>query len=176
MIALYRRLLGERFEELPAQVQALHDVTAQVTWAGRADVERGKSITTRLLATVLGLPPAGRDLPLSVTFTPLGEAESWTRTFGSKPFTSTQSAARSQLHERVGPVVLRMTLQPDATGLSLALVGARLFGVPVPRPLLPLVRTRESECGGRYRFEVEAVMPVLGLLVRYDGWLERAAR
>ena len=176
MIALYRRLLGGRFEELPAQVQALHDVTAPCTWVGRADVERGDNIASRRLATMFGLPPAGRDLPLSVTFTPRGEAEIWTRTFGSKTFASTQFAAHCELRERVGPVLLHMTLQPDATGLSLALVAGRLFGVPLPRWLLPRIRTRESERDDRYRFEVEAVMPVLGRLVRYDGWLERAAR
>jgi hypothetical protein len=35
------------------------------------------------------------------------------------------------------------------------------------------VRTFEREQGGRYHFEVEAKLPLFGLLVRYSGWLER---
>jgi hypothetical protein len=49
----------------------------------------------------------------------------------------------------------------------------RFLGVPLPRRLHPRVRTLESERDGRYRFEVEAHLPLLGLLVRYTGWLER---
>jgi hypothetical protein len=33
------------------------------------------------------------------------------------------------------------------------------------------VRTFECERDGRYRFEVEARLPLFGLLVRYSGWL-----
>jgi hypothetical protein len=33
------------------------------------------------------------------------------------------------------------------------------------------VRTFESERDGRYSFEVEAHLPLVGLLVRYSGWL-----
>ncbi len=51
MIALYRRLLGARFDELPPRVCELHDLTAPATWAGRADVERGKSWVARTAAT-----------------------------------------------------------------------------------------------------------------------------
>jgi hypothetical protein len=40
--------------------------------------------------------------------------------------------------------------------------------------LHPAVRTLESERDSRYRFEVEATLPLMGLLVRYSGWLEKA--
>jgi Domain of unknown function (DUF4166) len=175
MTPLYRRLLGGRFDDLPPQVAALHDVGETVSWTGRADVERGSSMAARAIATVLRLPPAGRALPLTVTFTPKGEAEVWTRTFGSSRFVSTQRAAGGELHETVGPVTLRMTLQQDAGYLGLSLIGARFLGIPVPGFLLPRIRTRESEDAGRYRFDVEAVVPAFGLLVRYQGWLERSA-
>jgi hypothetical protein len=175
MTALYRRLLAERFDDLPGQVRALHDVAAASTWVGRADVERGGRVA-RLLATAFGLPPQGRDQPLSVTFTPRGEAEEWARTFGARRFVSTQWACGRELRERVGPVTLHMTLRQDADALGLTLVGARCLGLPVPALLLPRIHTRESEHEGRYQFEVEAVIPLLGLLVRYRGRLARAAR
>jgi len=34
------------------------------------------------------------------------------------------------------------------------------------------VRCREREREGRYEFLVEAALPLLGLIVRYEGWLE----
>ena len=45
--------------------------------------------------------------------------------------------------------------------------------MPLPRALHPVVRTFEREQGGRYHFEVEAHLPLFGLLIRYAGWLER---
>ncbi len=39
------------------------------------------------------------------------------------------------------------------------------------------MRTNESERDGRYHFEVEAQLPLgLGLLVKYEGWLEKDRR
>lgn len=176
MTALYRRLLGARFDELPGQVQALHDVDVEQSWVGTADVQRGDSLVARAMATVFGLPPEGRGQSLTVTFSPCGEKEIWSRAFGAKRFVSTQWAQAGELRERVGPVVLAMTLQHGADGLALTLVGARVFGVPLPASMLPRIHTREAERERRYVFEVEAVLPLLGRLVRYEGSLVRAAR
>ena len=176
MTALYRRLLGSEFDALPARVRELHDVEAEARWTGRADVTRGTAWLARSLATILSLPPQGADQPLSVTFTPKGDAEIWSRAFGRQRFISVQRAGGTELHETVGPVTLRMSLRPSAEALSLSMIGATALGIPVPRLLLPKISTREYEEAGRYHFEVEAVMPVIGLLVRYSGWLERDAR
>jgi Domain of unknown function (DUF4166) len=175
MIPLYRRLLGSRFDGLPPQVRALHDISGPAAWAGRANVVRGPALSARAVATIFQLPPAGRDQPLTVTFVPQGDAEVWTRSFGASKFVSTQRAAGPELHESVGPCTLRMTLQADAAGLGLSLTGAQMLGVPVPGFLLPRIRTREDEQGGRYHFDVEAHVPAFGLLVHYEGWLERVA-
>lgn len=175
MSALYRRLLGRAFDKLPDAVRDLHDVDGVSTWVGSADVERGGGVVARILALAFSLPPAGRGQRLSVTFEPVDDAEIWSRSFGTKQFVSTQYAAGTELRERVGPVTLRMTLQPDADGLRLALEGAMLFGVPLPRLLLPRIRTREFQHDGCYRFDVEA-HTVFGLLVRYEGSLKRLAR
>ena len=50
-----------------------------------------------------------------------------------------------------------------------------MLGIPLPRLLHPTVRTFERERDGRYEFEVEAHLPLFGLLVRYSGWLEPQA-
>lgn len=170
---LYRRVLGDRFDAMPPEVRALHDVSSPSTWRGEADVERGASKIARLIGWIARLPPTSRALPLEVTFTPDGRGEQWRRSFGRHVFPTHQSAGDGVILERIGPatVALQPTAGPD--GLALSLVAMRVLGVPVPRPMLPLVATRETEHGGRYHFEVEAVLPLAGLLVRYRGWLER---
>jgi hypothetical protein len=172
---LYRRLLGPRFDELPGQVRALHDVAGTSVWVGRADVERGRSLASRMVATLFGLPPAGRDQVLRVTFTPDGGTELWTRQFGDAVFRSLQYERRGLLRERVGPSTFVFALATSPDGMALKLKGVRFVGVPLPRFLAPAVATFESERGGRYHFEVEASLPLLGRIVRYQGWLEREA-
>jgi Domain of unknown function (DUF4166) len=175
MTPLYRRLLGAKFDHLPGKVRALHDVTYPASWSGRADVERGASPGARLLATLFRLPPEGPDQALTVSFEPRGDAEVWTRMFGAKHFVSTQRASAELLHETVGPCTLQMSLHTDGDGLALKVVAARILGLPVPRFLLPQIRTLETERDGRYTFDVEAAIPAFGRLVHYRGWLERDA-
>ena len=172
-IPLYRRLLGARFEHLPARVRELHDVTGTNEWMGRADVERGRSLAARVVATLFGLPPAGRDQALRVTFQVYGDGEIWSRTFGNAVFRSVQYERGGLLNERVGPSTFVFALDTSADGMALKLRGVRFLGVPLPGFLAPSVRTFESERDGRYRFEVEAGLPLLGRIVRYAGWLER---
>lgn len=172
--ALYRRLLGARFEMLPAPVRGLHDVTETAVWAGRADVERGSSWASRLLAALFSLPPNGKDQPLRVTFEPRDGGEIWTRAFGAREFRSLQFEKHGLLRERVGPSCLVFALDASAEGLALRLLDVLVLGIPLPRMLHPCVRTMESERDGRYRFEVSSRLPLIGLLVRYAGWLERA--
>ena len=173
MQPLYRRLLGSRFDTLPPLVRELHDVTAASIWIGHADVERGRSLPSRMVATLFGLPPAGRAQMLRVAFEPVDGREIWTRTFGKSVFRSFQYERNGQLRERVGPSTFVFALDVSSEGLALVLKGVSFLGVPLPRFLAPTVRTRESERDRRYHFEVEASLPVLGRIVRYEGWLER---
>jgi len=171
---LYRRLLGERFERLPARVRELHDVSGVSVWRGRADVERGRSPLSRAVATLFGLPPAGHDQVLEVTFMPDGGTELWARRFGDATFRSMQYERKGLLRERVGPSTFVFALETSTDGMGLKLRSVRFLGIPLPAFLAPSVFTFESERGGRYHFEVEASLPLIGRVVRYTGWLEPA--
>ena len=51
----------------------------------------------------------------------------------------------------------------------------RAFGLlPLPAGWFEGVRCRECERDGRYAFLVEANLPLIGLVVRYEGWLAPA--
>ncbi len=172
-LPLYRRLLGPAFDKLPARVRELHDLDGVSVWQGRAKVERGQSLVARIAATLSSLPPEGDDQPLRVTFAPVADKEIWARQFGKALFRSVQYERGGLLCERVAISTFVFATVASADGLALRLDGFRLFGVPMPRMLHPEVRTFESERDGRYHFEVEAHLPLVGLLVRYTGWLER---
>jgi hypothetical protein len=170
---LYRRLLGSAFDRLPQRVRELHDFTGVSIWEGRAGVERGRSLAARIAAALTSLPPSGDDQPLRVTFHAIAEREIWARQFGPALFRSVQYEGGGLLHERVGPTTFVFTPVASEEGLALRLDGFRVLGVPLPRALHPVVRTFECEQSGRYHFEVEAHLPLFGLLIRYAGWLER---
>ena len=53
-------------------------------------------------------------------------------------------------------------------GCSFALTG---FGVPMPRFLMPKGDSFETIEDRKFRFHVEIRLPILGLMVRYRGWL-----
>jgi hypothetical protein len=170
---LYRRLLGPAFDALPARVGELHDLDRISVWEGRAQVERGRSLVARMAAWLASLPPAGDDQPLRVTFAAVGDKEIWARQFDKALFRSVQYERGGLLYERVGFATFVFAATPTTNGLSLRLDGFHLLGIPMPRMLHPAVDTFETERDGRYRFEVEARLPLFGLLVRYAGWLEQ---
>ena len=170
---LYRRLLGERFEHLPARVRELHDLTGRSIWAGRADVERGRSTAEPAGRHAVRFAAGGRDQALRVTFQVDGDREIWSRAFGNAVFRSVQDERGGLLRERVGPSTFVFALVTAADGMALKLHGVRFMGVPLPRSCRPSVCTFESERDGRYHFEVEAALPLLGRIVRYAGWLDR---
>jgi hypothetical protein len=168
-------VLGPHFSALPTRVRELHDLTAATQWAGVANVERGRSRLSRLAAWIAGLPLDGRDQALCVTFEPVGPDEIWTRQFGEVRFRSVQQQRNGFLCERAGPTTFVFTPVASGEGLALRLDGFRLLGLPLPRLVHPSVRTWECECEGRYQFEVEAHLPLAGLIIRYGGWLVRQA-
>jgi hypothetical protein len=173
-ISLYRRLLGGRFDVLPARVCELHDLEEPAVWVGRADVERGRSWFARAVAALFSLAPDGKDQPLRVSFTPCHGQEVWLRRFGARTFRSVQFESHGLLAERIGVSCLMSALEVSSDGLVLRLQDVRVLGISLPRMLHPRVHTFESERAGRYRFEAQAHLPLAGLLVRYAGWLERA--
>lgn len=173
MMPLYRRVLGARYGELPAQVQALHDLTGTAVWRGMADVERGGNIFCRLAGWITSLPAAGPAQSLTVTFEVRDGVETWTRRFGASIFRSTQFACGDHLCERVGPATFHFDTPVDGGVLRLRLRSLRVLGIPVPKILQPSVATEEREIDGRYHFFVESRLPLFGLLVRYAGSLTR---
>ncbi|BCG91886.1 SDR family oxidoreductase [Mesorhizobium sp. 131-2-1] len=175
---LYPALLGDAWPALPAEIQTMHDRTMAAD--GRASVERGGGMLSRLAARLVGFPGAAADVPVKVRFDTDGKGETWTRTFGAHSFSSRQLAGRGRserlLVERFGPLAFAMALVAGEGRLTLVLRRWSLLGLPLPMWLCPRSTSYETVEDGRFRFHVEISHPLTGLIVRYRGWLEPAAQ
>ncbi|MET3596713.1 hypothetical protein ABID26_006135 [Mesorhizobium shonense] len=171
--ALYPDLLGDAWKGLPAAIRAMHEGAAMAD--GRASVERGSGILSRLAARVAGFPPGAADVPVKVRFVTGGQGETWTRTFGAHSFSSRQFAGRGRsqrlLAERFGPLTFAMALVAEENRLSLVLRRWSFLGLPLPMWLCPRSTSYETVEDGRFRFHVDISHPLAGLIVRYRGWL-----
>jgi hypothetical protein len=178
-VPLYRRMLGEAWDLLPPPLQVMHQVSGILIADGAAIIERGEGLISRLLARLLGFPPAGRDVPVTVTFR-VGEGrEHWRRTFGNSAFASVQEPGRGRfdrlLCERFGPFCFGLALVVEDDRLRLVLRGWSFAGLPLPAAWGPRSQAYESAENGRFHFHVAIDHPLTGLIVRYRGWLEPRA-
>lgn len=175
---LFHAVLGEAYASLPLSVRALHDGSGR--WRGEATVERGRGSLSRLCAWLTRLPPAGAH-PVVVEIVAGHDAaghdgERWTRRYGAAhAMPSRLWIASGALCERLGPVTLRYRISVQADAIVWRVAGIRILGLlPLPASVFAGVEARESGEDGRYRFDVRAGLPGIGLLVHYRGWLEPA--
>jgi Domain of unknown function (DUF4166)/Saccharopine dehydrogenase NADP binding domain len=172
---LYRRMLGEAWGRLPPPLQEMHEVNDVLISDGTAVVERGRGLMSRLLGRLMGFPPAGRDVPVTVTFRAENGREHWRRDFGNSSFASTQEPGRGHfdrlLCERFGPVCIGLALVVEEGRLRLVVRRWSFAGLPLPAAWAPRGQAYEFAADGRFRFHVEIAHPFTGLIVRYRGWL-----
>ena len=175
MTPLFRRLLGDAFDELPPRLREIHSIAGRETWRGEATITRGRNALVPLFALATRLPPSREGVATTVEFVAAPEHEEWRRDFGGARMVSRYRARDTRLCERLGLVEFAFSLAVRDGCILWSTAGVRLFGVlPLPAPWFARVRCREREWQGRYEFLVEAELPLLGPLIRYEGWLARA--
>lgn len=128
---LYRRVLGDAFNELPASVRAMHSVYREGWACGRATVTRGRNPFAHLIATIIGFPCEGEH-DLHVGFSVADGSETWTRTFSDRSFRSRLSFCGGRLAERFGPFSFIFDLPSDCSGLRMEIRGWRFLSIPLP--------------------------------------------
>ena len=174
---LYQRMLGDAWTMLPAPIHAMHELQGSLVATGVATVERGTGLLSKVVAAVMGFPAAGENVPVRVDFRREGGREIWQRQFAGKKFSSTQEEGQGRferlLCERFGPFAFGLALVLDGGKLHLVTRRWSAFGMPMPLALAPRSVAFESADGGRFNFHVEIGLPLIGLIVRYRGWLKR---
>jgi hypothetical protein len=172
--SLFRRLIGEKFEALPAPLRTIHDGASR-TYAGQCRVERGSGLLSRFCGAVASLPPAGEAVPIRVTIESGAPGEIWIRDFDGRKMRSTLKERGGLLEERLGPTAFRFALSADDGAIDWRVVAVRSLGIPLPLAWFRKVSARESVEANLYRFDVRAELPVAGLLVHYRGTLDVGA-
>ena len=177
--SLYRDLLGEAFDGLPPALRAMHEPGGGLVAEGTATVRLGGNFAARLVARLLGMPREGDAVPLVVAFSALPGREVWRRDFDGRVIETVQKTVAGGgsmlLEERLGPVSWRFAVRAEADGLEFAFHGASLLGIPLPAVLRPAIRARESVHDGRFHFDAEVRLPLLGRLIHYHGELQPRA-
>jgi len=127
-----------------------------------------------LVLRAAGFPPNGQDVPVHIKISCNGESWVWVRDFGGH---ETRSNLRFDyrsgcVREQFGTLAVWLRPELHDTGLHIGIKRLTVLGLPVPQRLLPRSTTREwQDEEGRFRFDVAASAPGLGLLIRYQGWL-----
>ena len=163
--------------QLPAPVRDLHAIADEASFAGRAEVARGRGLPGRLAAWLFRFPPAAKDVAVEVHMSRDGDAERWERRFGAHRFLSHLRVVDGVMTERFGPFTFTIGLHVMQDALHYPVTAGRIGPLRLPRALLPISVAREYLEDSRARFDIDLSLPFrLGRVVRYRGWLEPVTR
>lgn len=174
--SLFARAIGPAFETLPEAIRVLHETPGRSVWRGRAMTEGASSPLAALVARLVGFPGGQADCEAEVRIDADGERSIWRRRIGGRTFSSVLSRPGDggRIVERFGGLSFRLRLTPEGDRLIYSVEGWRLGPLPLPQALAPRTRTHEDvDAEGRFVFDVEISVPLIGRLVRYRGWLAR---
>ena len=171
---VFKQVLGADYDALPPALQSGHNVTSFKTMTGRVDITRGKNPLTNLMASIIGFAKTQTGAPISITMDVHGNSEIWTRTIGTTNFKSvlSPSANPNEVFEQFGPTKFKMKFRVEDERLHYDIIGASLLGIPLPKFLRPKSITHEREENGKFIFDVDISLLILGRLIAYKGWLE----
>ena len=174
--SLYEEILGPAYEQMSKPLQNLHRIGAGKTFKGRCKVTRGTNPLSHIVAALFHLPKASPDIPVRVVLAKDGDKEIWERFFAGRRMVSTQEAGRGKqsrlVIERFGPIAVHIAILVEDGKQILKTTSWSIFGLPLPKFLLPGGEVIEHDADGRFNFHVDLVAPLFGRLVKYEGWLE----
>lgn len=176
--ALHARAIGPAFDGLPAAIRALHETPGRSLWRGEASTGGPAGPLAALIARIVGFPGDQTACPAEVAIDADGTRSIWRRRIGGHAFASVLSrpGEGGRVRERFGPVAMDLRLTPDGGRLVYRVEGWRFGPIPLPRVLAPRTTAHEEvDAEGRFVFDVEISLPLIGRLVRYRGWLARVS-
>jgi len=165
---------ADAYRALPRPLRAFHDNDGVPVWTGKADIDVSRNLLARCVRFAFGFPPAGRDVPITVSVDRRAGQETWTRNFAGQRFASRLThESGNVVSERFGPFKILLEIKVVGEQIEMPVIGWRLGPVALPRALAPKSDTREFvDDRGRFRFDVAIGLPLIGQLAHYRGWLE----
>jgi Domain of unknown function (DUF4166) len=170
--SLYRRVLGDRFDALPEVLMRFHGASGKSYARGILRVKRGSGYLRNLVATVLGMPRAGENVPVHLEVVALEDREIWLRHFPGQTLKSVQWARGHLLIERFGLGSFSCALELRGSRVVYVFERSWFLGIPVPRGLAPFVDSHVDAGETGWLVVVHIFAPFLGEIVHYEGWVE----
>ncbi|MBL4629526.1 MAG: DUF4166 domain-containing protein [Roseicyclus sp.] len=171
---LYPRAMGHGFSDLPEPLQEFHSVDHTLFYRGQVSVTHGGAFG-RLIAKSGGMPTRSGVMPFSFRATRDGGHEIWERNFDGHMTRSLQWLhSPGVVAERVGTSEFLMEPRVEGKQLHIPITGLRAFGLPLPSGVLKSCEGVEGVSeDGKITFDVHASLLGVGLIIRYQGELER---
>jgi Domain of unknown function (DUF4166) len=168
---------GSSFTELHPLLQRLHREGGVLS--GPVQVSFGEGLAGwvgKRLAASLGVPAIAGMHQLRVSIHSEAGVLHWGRSFnGQSEFVSKFRPVghhpSGHWVERSGRLSLSLGVEVQAGAWHWQHRGSTLFGIPLPKSLLPTTLASKGIEGERYRFSVEVRAPWLGTLMAYSGTL-----
>ena len=135
-------------------------------------MDRAAGRLRNALASLLGLPRAGSEVPVHLQVVVEGERERWIRDFHGHRVETVAWAWRDFLMESLGWTSFASALVRDGSRLRYEFRRAWFVGIPVPRWLSPSVDSYVDADEVGWRVKVRISVPFLDELVRYEGRIE----
>lgn len=167
---LYKRVLGDAFSTLSPLLQCLHSRQGLQRYRGEVEVSRGTHWLARLCSLATRLPLAGEGR-VEVEIVATGGLEHWTRHIGGRAMPSRLWEQDGLLCEQLGLARFGFSLTVEQGVIVWRVARVSALGLPLPARWFRDVIAFESEAEERYRFDVAAQLPGIGLLAHYRGWL-----
>ncbi|HEX7770648.1 MAG TPA: DUF4166 domain-containing protein [Dokdonella sp.] len=171
---LFPRALGRAWEGLPPAVRTLHGGRS-LRASGRARVSGDMRWCAKWVRAIARLPPPADTLELVLEIDADATGERWLRHFGTRPMCSTLAASARHpgaLEERLGPARLTFGFEVRDARLHWRAREVRVFGIALPLRWFQRMNASCGEYQGRYVFDIDVHLPLVGWLVAYSGWLE----
>ena len=170
--SLYRRILGDRFDALPAVLRRLPRRRGRRP--GARDVPGGARArpVRNGVASILGMPRAGTHVPVRLQVVAEGDRERWIRDFDGHRVETVQWGRGESLMEAMGRIRFCCELVLDGSRLRYEFRRAWFAGIPIPRWISPSIVSYVEAGEATWFVVVHVLAPFLGQLVKYEGWIE----
>ncbi len=115
------------------RAQGLSRLRRRCRVGGQGRYRRFEFVRRRILRSVFGFPPSGRDVDVTVAVERGGGGEIWIRNFGGRGFSSRLAHdGGSTVSERFGPFSVLLGLKAGRGEIEMPVVGWRLGPLPLP--------------------------------------------
>jgi hypothetical protein len=170
--SVFRQVMGTDFHLLAPELQRFHSMAGRFELSGKLSVKGPHGAAGRLVSAMFALPKATAETGFKFELEADARQETWRRHFPGRLMLSKMRMGAGMLVERFGPIGLHFRLQADDGRLNMLLQSVTVFGIRVPKFMMPVVLAQERGAHGKLHFTVSAQLPLVGLLAEYRGYLD----